>query len=78
MGQDSFPVARLRVANYMIVLPYKEGSSSTDPLQRAGDAAERQMAHYLHRTFNDDPSVCVLHGLRIETWIATNVAADAC
>ena len=66
LGQDSFPVVRLRVANYMIVLPYKEGSSSTDPLQRAGDAAERQMAHYLHRTFNDDPSVCVLHGLRIE------------
>ena len=50
----------------MIVLPYREGASSTDPRQRAGDAAERQMAHYLHRTFNDDPNVCVLHGLRIE------------
>ena len=66
LGQDSSSVVRLRVANYMIVLPYREGSSSTDPLQRAGDAAERQMAHYLHRTFNDDPNVCVLHGLRIE------------
>ncbi len=66
LGQDSFPVAKLRVANCMIVLPYREGASSTDPRQRAGDAAERQMAHYLHRTFNDDPNVCVLHGLRIE------------
>ena len=66
LGQDSFPVAKLRVANRMIVLPYREGASSKDPRQRAGAAAERQMAHYLHRTFNDDPNVCVLHGLRIE------------
>ena len=66
MGQDSFPVAELRVANGMIVLPYKEGASSKDPRQRAGADAERQMAHYLHRAFKDDPNVCVLHGLRIE------------
>ena len=66
MGQDSFSVAELRVANGVIVLPYREGTSSKDPRQRAGAAAERQMAHYLHRTFNDDPNVCVLHGLRIE------------
>lgn len=50
----------------MIVVPYKEGASSKDPRQRAGAAAERQMAHYLHRSFHDDPNVCVLHGLRIE------------
>ena len=65
-GQDSFPVAELRVINGMIVLPYREGTSSKDPRQRAGAAAERQMAHYLHRAFNDDPNICVLHGLRIE------------
>ena len=66
LGQDSFPVAELQVVNGMIVLPYREGSSSVDPRQRAGAAAERQMAHYLHRTFSDDASACVLHGLRIK------------
>ena len=37
-----------------------------DPRQRAGAAAERQMAHYLHRGFNEDQGVYVLHGLRLE------------
>ena len=50
----------------MIVKPYIEPTRSRDPRERAGAAAERQMAHYLHRKFQDDPAVCVLHQLRIE------------
>lgn len=37
-----------------------------DKLQRAGDAAEQQMAFYLRRAFGSDPSVHVFHNLRFE------------
>ncbi len=50
----------------MITKPYTSRPPHPAPRQRAGDAAERQMAHYLHRAFSDDPSVHVLHGLRLE------------
>jgi len=49
----------------MIVKPYDTRPESTDPRQRAGQAAERQMAHYLQRAFAQDPDVHVLHGLRL-------------
>ena len=50
----------------MIIKHYVEPKRSLDPRERAGAAAERKMAHYLHRKFRDDPAVCVLHQLRIE------------
>ena len=50
----------------MIVKPYKEKTANHEPRQGAGAAAERQMAHYLHRGFKDDPEVYVLHDLRLE------------
>ena len=50
----------------MIVKPYEAGSRTRDPRERAGAAAEQQMAHYLHRKFHRHPDVCVLHQLRIE------------
>ena len=46
--------------------PYKQQIAPTDPRLRAGVEAERQMAHYLHRRFHDDPETHVLHGLRLE------------
>ena len=49
----------------MIVKPYTHKAHAADPRQRAGDSAEKQMAHYLHRAFRDDPEVQVLHNLRI-------------
>ncbi len=49
----------------MIVKPYTHKTHAADPRQRAGDSAEKQMAHYLHRALGDDPEVQVLHGLRI-------------
>ena len=50
----------------MIVKPHEAASPARDPRERAGAAAERQTAHYLHRKFRSDPDVCVLHQLRIE------------
>lgn len=50
----------------MITKRYKAITGATDPRQRAGDDAEKQMAHYLHRTFANDPAVHVLHGLRLQ------------
>lgn len=50
----------------MIVKRYIEPTRLRDPRERAGAAAERQMAHYLHRKFQDDAAICVLHQLRIE------------
>jgi len=50
----------------MIVKPYERTQAHKDPRRRSGSAAERQMAHYLNRTFSGDESVFVLHGLRFE------------
>ena len=50
----------------MITKPYEKKAGDPDPRQRAGDDAERQMAHYLHRAFRQDPEVHVLHDLRLE------------
>jgi len=37
-----------------------------DRFQRAGDAAERQMAHYLDRAFAQRPDVQVFHNVRVQ------------
>ena len=50
----------------MIVKPYEKTTEHKDPRLRAGAAAERQMAHYLHRSFKEDQEVYVLHDLRLE------------
>ena len=50
----------------MIVKPYERTAVQKDPRLRAGDTAERQMAHYLHREFSKDQDVFVIHGLRLE------------
>ncbi|MCY4135138.1 MAG: nuclease-related domain-containing protein [bacterium] len=50
----------------MIVKKFKEAAHNQDPRIQAGIAAEKQMAHYLHRFFSDDPNIFVLHGLRLE------------
>ncbi len=50
----------------MIVKPYEQGVAHRDRRQRAGAAAEGQMAHYLNRGFSEDEEVLVLHGLRLE------------
>lgn len=50
----------------MIVKPYEQAAVAKDPRQRAGVAAEEQMAHYLNRGFSDDVGAFVLHGLRLE------------
>ena len=46
--------------------PYRQPATPADPRLRAGVEAERQMAHYLHRKFHDDPATHLLHGLRLE------------
>ena len=40
----------------MIVKPYEDQMVPRDARAKAGAAAERQMAHYLHRRFRDDPT----------------------
>ena len=50
----------------MIVKPYKRPNVHQDRRQQAGAATERQVAHYLHRSFNEDRGVYVLHGVRLE------------
>ena len=42
-----------------------ETAAKPDPRQRAGAAAEAQIAHYLDRTFGHDPEVHLFHGLRL-------------
>lgn len=51
---------------WVIVKPYEQAANHRDRRLRAGAAAEKQMAHYLHRDFRDDEDVFVLHDLRIE------------
>ena len=50
----------------MIAKPYEQKTTHVELRQRAGAAAERQMAHYLDRKFSQDPDAHVLHGLRLE------------
>jgi hypothetical protein len=49
----------------MIVKEYTP-APTTDRFQKAGDEAERQMAHYLKRVFGDNPNVHVVNHLRLE------------
>lgn len=51
----------------MIVKPYAVRTAlSRSRRLHAGTAAEKQIAHYLHRNFANDSEVHVLHGLRLE------------
>ena len=50
----------------MIVKPHEQTTVLKDPRQQAGAAAERQIAHYLHRSFTKDQEVYVLHDVRLE------------
>ena len=50
----------------MIVKPYEQGAVQRNRRQRAGAAAEEQMAFYLNRDFRDDEQVFVLNGIRLE------------
>ena len=50
----------------MIAKPYTNKTLHLDRRQRAGAAAENQMAHYLHRAFKQDREVHVFHALRIQ------------
>ena len=50
----------------MIVKPYEQTATPSGMRQQAGNATERQMAHYLHRAFKDDPDAHVLNDLRLE------------
>lgn len=49
----------------MISKPIDELRVTGDARLMAGHDAERQMAHYLHRAFAQDPEVRVLNGLRL-------------
>ena len=50
----------------MIAKRYERTTGNADPRQRAGAAAESQMAFYPHRAFDRNPETRVLHGLRLE------------
>ena len=50
----------------MIAKPYTNKPLHPDRRQRAGAAAENQIAHYLHRAFKQDREVHVLHALRLQ------------
>lgn len=49
----------------MIVKQYESKPASGDPRRDAGHLAEKQMAHYLHRAFAQDPELFVLNDIRI-------------
>lgn len=49
----------------MIVKPWETGPDHADPMVRAGAAAERQLAFYLHRAFHARPELFVLNNLRL-------------
>ncbi len=44
---------------------YRPETAKPDPRQRAGAAAEAQIAHYLNRSFGQDPEVQLFNGLRL-------------
>ena len=44
---------------------YAPETAKPDPRQRAGAAAEAQIAHYLNRSFGQDPEVHLFNGLRL-------------
>lgn len=48
-----------------MIVKEKEPTAPTDRFSKAGDAAERQMAHYLRRAFGDDPHTWVYNDLRL-------------
>lgn len=50
----------------MIAKDYRTATRPRDAREAAGAAAEQQMAHYLHRQYQSDPEVHVLHQLRLE------------
>ncbi len=50
----------------LMIIKEPDNYIPTDPMGKAGQQAEHQMAHYLRRAFRDDPKVVVLNDLRIE------------
>lgn len=50
----------------MIIKQANQSALSTDPRRDAGEKAERQMAHYLHRAFASSSDLYVLNDLRLE------------
>ncbi len=51
----------------MIIMPYRKHiAAGVSKRVKAGDEAENQMAHYLHRSFEKSSEVFVLHGLRLK------------
>ena len=50
----------------MIVKPYESIATVSGVRQQASSAAERQMAHYLHRAVKNDPGAQVLNDLGLE------------
>ncbi|THF87846.1 NERD domain-containing protein [Deinococcus sp. KSM4-11] len=49
-----------------MILKESTPAPTTDRFQRAGDEAEKQMAHYLRRAFGADPAIHVFNDLRLE------------
>ena len=50
----------------MIAKDYKAATWPRDAREYAGSEAEKQMAHYLHRRYQSDPEVYLLHQLRLK------------
>lgn len=50
----------------MMILKEKAFTQAKDWKQAAGDAAEKEMAHYLRRYFGDESDVLVLNDIRLE------------
>ena len=49
-----------------MIVKTHDAQPTQDKFQRAGDEAEKQMAHYLKRAFGDAPDVHVFHNLRFK------------
>ena len=49
-----------------MILKRADERRSANAIEAAGARAEKQMAHYLERTFHDDPNIFVYHDIRFE------------
>lgn len=62
----------------MELLEYRDAHPGTNaPRLRAGQQAERQMAHYLGRAFKEAPDIVLLHGLRLVDDTRTDVSGGS-
>ncbi len=60
----SFPLRAM--LNRPMIVKDHQAAPTSDKAQRAGDAAEKQMAFYLRRAYGSQPDVHVFHNLRFE------------